>query len=195
MRRILKFRFKIQRQKQAPQQRSVNNKHSPKFSPRKNIVITFKSVLRLLRIRTKKRDIIHMDRMLELKSLSVAAVQNQDKSCVRTKTKITTSATNFVTSRSKNREKSSCFQKTGKGTSPYNVFTGAGKTECSEQVEEACRSFENYLVEMIVEEGRMMDLMDIEQLLYCWSNLRCPVFIDLVSTFYRELCKDLFTAD
>lgn len=58
--------------------------------------------------------------------------------------------------------------------------------------EYACRSFENYLVEMIVEEGRVRDLMDVEELLFCWKNLKCPVFVDLVSRFYGELCKDLF---
>lgn len=64
-----------------------------------------------------------------------------------------------------------------------------------EDVEDACRSFENYLVEMIVEEGRLKDLMDVEELLYCWKNLKCPAFIDLVSRFYGELCKDLFSTN
>lgn len=64
-----------------------------------------------------------------------------------------------------------------------------------EEVEDACRSFENYLVDMIVEEGKLKDLMDVEELLYCWKNLRCPVFINLVSRFYGELCKDLFAAE
>jgi len=64
-----------------------------------------------------------------------------------------------------------------------------------QEVEDACRSFENYLVEMIVEEGKTRDLMDVEELLYCWKNLKCPVFIDLVSRFYGELCKDLFSPD
>lgn len=62
-------------------------------------------------------------------------------------------------------------------------------------VQDACRSFENYLVEMIVEEGKVRDLTDVEELLYCWKNLKCPVFIDLVSRFYGELCKDLFSPD
>ncbi|KHN01890.1 hypothetical protein glysoja_044816 [Glycine soja] len=64
-----------------------------------------------------------------------------------------------------------------------------------QEVEDACRSFENYLVEMIVEEGKTRDLMDVEELLYCWKNLKCPVFIDLVSRFYGELCKVLFSPD
>ncbi|XP_020210696.1 transcription repressor OFP17 isoform X1 [Cajanus cajan] len=64
-----------------------------------------------------------------------------------------------------------------------------------QEVDDACRSFENYLVEMIVEEGKTRDLMDVEELLYCWRNLKCPVFIDLVSRFYGELCKDLFSPD
>lgn len=62
----------------------------------------------------------------------------------------------------------------------------------------ACRSFEKCLAEMIVDqEGKMMtrDLMDVEDLIYCWENLRCPVFLDLVGRFYRELCKDVFSDD
>ncbi|CAK9314622.1 unnamed protein product [Citrullus colocynthis] len=64
-----------------------------------------------------------------------------------------------------------------------------------EEVEDACRSFENYLVEMIIEEGKVRDLMDVEELLYCWRNLKCPVFVDLVCRFYGELCKDLFSSN
>ncbi|KAG6738151.1 hypothetical protein POTOM_059711 [Populus tomentosa] len=69
------------------------------------------------------------------------------------------------------------------------------RTFGDEDVGDACRSFENYLVEMMVEEGQVMDLMDVEELLYCWKNLKCPVFIDLVGRFYGELCKDLFSPD
>ncbi|KAJ8751395.1 hypothetical protein K2173_016596 [Erythroxylum novogranatense] len=65
----------------------------------------------------------------------------------------------------------------------------------NEDIEDACRSFENYLVDVIVEEGKVRDLMDVEELLYCWKNLKCPVFIDLVSRFYGELCRDLFSPD
>ncbi|OAY24162.1 transcription repressor OFP17 [Manihot esculenta] len=65
----------------------------------------------------------------------------------------------------------------------------------NEDVQDACRSFENYLVEMIVEEGKVRDLMDVEELLYCWKNLKSPVFIDLVCRFYGELCKDLFSPE
>ncbi|XP_065848033.1 transcription repressor OFP17 [Euphorbia lathyris] len=64
-----------------------------------------------------------------------------------------------------------------------------------EDVEDACRSFENYLVEMIVEEGKIKDLMDVEELLHCWKHLKCPVFIDMVCRFYGELCKDLFSPE
>nr|GLL42868.1 transcription repressor OFP17 [Ipomoea trifida] len=59
----------------------------------------------------------------------------------------------------------------------------------------ACRRFENYLVEMILEEGKTGDLVDVEELLRCWKSLKSPVFIDLVSRFYGELCKDLFPRD
>ncbi|KAK4419835.1 Transcription repressor OFP17 [Sesamum alatum] len=62
------------------------------------------------------------------------------------------------------------------------------------EVEDACRSFENHLIEMVVEDGRMTDLVDVEELLYCWKNLRSPVFMDLVCRFYGELCKDLFSS-
>ncbi|XP_020422298.1 transcription repressor OFP17 [Prunus persica] len=62
-----------------------------------------------------------------------------------------------------------------------------------EEVQDACKSFENYLVEMIIDEGKVRDLMDVEELLYCWKNLKSPVFIDLVGRFYGELCKDLFS--
>lgn len=62
------------------------------------------------------------------------------------------------------------------------------------EVEEACRSFENYLVEMIVEERKVRDLMDVEELLHCWNGLKSPVFVELVSRFYGELCKDLFSS-
>ncbi|XP_050219684.1 transcription repressor OFP17 [Mercurialis annua] len=64
-----------------------------------------------------------------------------------------------------------------------------------QDVEDACRSFENYLVDMIVEEGKVRDLIDVEELLYCWKNLKCPVFVDVVCRFYGELCKDLFSPE
>ncbi|XP_038705557.1 transcription repressor OFP17 [Tripterygium wilfordii] len=80
-------------------------------------------------------------------------------------------------------------------TPAYLRASRARKTEPSgnDEVEDACRSFENYLVDMIVEEGKTRDLMDVEELLYCWKNLSCPVFKDLVCRFYGELCKDLFS--
>ncbi|XP_009801447.1 transcription repressor OFP17-like [Nicotiana tabacum] len=81
-------------------------------------------------------------------------------------------------------------------TPAYVRLSGATKREVlliQNDVEDACRSFENYLVEMIAEEGKMSDLMDIEELLYCWKNLKSPVFIDLVCRFYGELCNDLFS--
>ncbi|KAG2639044.1 uncharacterized protein LOC120659046 [Panicum virgatum] len=61
-------------------------------------------------------------------------------------------------------------------------------------VEAACRSFERHLVEMLVEERKVMDLTDVEELLCCWEKLRCPAFVKLVGRFYGELCMDLFTA-
>ncbi|KAG6415553.1 hypothetical protein SASPL_122966 [Salvia splendens] len=77
-------------------------------------------------------------------------------------------------------------------TPAYVKLSGA-RAEEDDRVEEACRSFEKYLVEMIVEEGKVRDLGDVEELLHCWKELRSPVFIDLVCRFYRELCTDLFS--
>ena len=79
---------------------------------------------------------------------------------------------------------------------PASVKMGAAIEEVvsgEEEVEDACRSFENHLVDMIVDEGKMRDLMDVEELLHCWNNLKSPVFIDLVCRFYGELCRDLFS--
>ncbi|XP_022680378.1 uncharacterized protein LOC111256460 [Setaria italica] len=61
-------------------------------------------------------------------------------------------------------------------------------------VEAACRSFERHLMEMLVEERKVMDLTDVEELLCCWEKLRCPAFVQLVGRFYGELCMDLFSA-
>ena len=81
-------------------------------------------------------------------------------------------------------------------TPAYVRMSGAREREIlvQEDVEDACRSFENYLVEMIVDEGIVRDLTDVEELLHCWKNLTCPVFRDLVCRFYGELCKDLFSS-
>ncbi|KAL9140868.1 hypothetical protein ABFS82_14G065300 [Erythranthe guttata] len=64
--------------------------------------------------------------------------------------------------------------------------------EEEDDVAGACRSFEKHLIEMVVEEGKMGDLVDVEELLYYWKNLKSPVFADLVGRFYGELCQDLF---
>ncbi|XP_057548770.1 transcription repressor OFP17 [Amaranthus tricolor] len=82
-------------------------------------------------------------------------------------------------------------------TPGYVRISNDGMKESSdnlEEVEDACKNFENHLVEMIVEEGKLKDLMDVEELLYCWRNLKSPVFIDLVCNFYGELCKDMFSS-
>ncbi|CAG7875034.1 transcription repressor OFP17 [Brassica rapa] len=89
-------------------------------------------------------------------------------------------------------------------TSPITTPVSAKRTKKSlgtrdtfedNAVEDACRSFENYLIQLIVEEGKMDDLMDIEELLSSWKNLKSPVFIELVSRFYGELCRDLFSGE
>ncbi|CAN6186011.1 unnamed protein product [Urochloa humidicola] len=61
-------------------------------------------------------------------------------------------------------------------------------------VEAACRRFERHLTEMLVEERRVMDLTDVEELLCCWEKLRCPEFVHLVARFYGEICIDLFSS-
>lgn len=61
--------------------------------------------------------------------------------------------------------------------------------------DEACKSFESYLMDMLVEERKVRDLMDVEELMHCWERLKSPVFIELVCRFYGELCKDLFPRD
>ncbi|XP_042453781.1 transcription repressor OFP17-like [Zingiber officinale] len=75
-----------------------------------------------------------------------------------------------------------------------NVNKKGGKFEDDDDLEAACRSLEKYLVEMMVEEGKVRELADVEELLLCWSNLTSPVFVELVSRFYRDLCNDLFSA-
>ncbi|XP_057789829.1 transcription repressor OFP17-like [Salvia miltiorrhiza] len=80
-------------------------------------------------------------------------------------------------------------------TPAYIRMSAKAGEEEDDHVEEACRSFEKYLVEMIVEEGKVRDLGDVEELLYCWEELRSPVFLALVCRFYRELCTDLFSAN
>uniref|UniRef100_A0A453AP98 OVATE domain-containing protein n=1 Tax=Aegilops tauschii subsp. strangulata TaxID=200361 RepID=A0A453AP98_AEGTS len=60
-------------------------------------------------------------------------------------------------------------------------------------VEEACKGFERHLMEMLVEEAKVGDLMDVEELLGCWEKLRSPVFVRLVGRFYGDLCMDLFS--
>jgi hypothetical protein len=58
-------------------------------------------------------------------------------------------------------------------------------------VEEACRGFERQLMEMLVEEAKVGDLMDVEELLGCWEDLKSPAFVRLVGRFYGDLCMDL----
>ncbi|CAN6338003.1 unnamed protein product [Urochloa humidicola] len=70
---------------------------------------------------------------------------------------------------------------------------GDGRAEVDKE-EEACRSFESCLMEMLVEEGKARDLQDVEELLRCWERLKSPVFVELVCRFYGELCNDLFPA-
>ncbi|KAL1202058.1 Transcription repressor OFP17 [Cardamine amara subsp. amara] len=76
-----------------------------------------------------------------------------------------------------------------------NARTGQRDMLKEDAVEEACRNFENYLIHMIVEDGKIDDLVNMEELLFYWKNLNSPIFIDLVIRFYGELCTDLFPRD
>ncbi|KAK1425439.1 hypothetical protein QVD17_20791 [Tagetes erecta] len=80
-------------------------------------------------------------------------------------------------------------------TPAYIKMARAAMVEEDDDAKEACGKFENYLVKMIAEEGKMKDLVDVEELLYCWKNLKSPVFMNLVCRFYGELCKDLFSSN
>ncbi|KAI3744148.1 hypothetical protein L1987_57224 [Smallanthus sonchifolius] len=80
-------------------------------------------------------------------------------------------------------------------TPAYIKMARAVTMEEENDAEDACRRFENYLVKMIAEEGKMKDLVDVEELLYYWKNLKSPVFMNLVCRFYGELCKDLFSSN
>ncbi|XP_072960096.1 transcription repressor OFP17-like [Typha angustifolia] len=75
------------------------------------------------------------------------------------------------------------------------AYVKMARHERDDKAEEACRNFENYLTEMLVDERKVRDLMDVEELLLCWSSLNNPVFVELVCRFYAELCNDLFSSD
>lgn len=64
-----------------------------------------------------------------------------------------------------------------------------------DDVKEACRRFEDYMINLITEEGKFDDVMDMEEVIYHWNNLNNPIFIKLVTRFYGELCTDLFPSD
>ncbi|CAL9055205.1 unnamed protein product [Musa banksii] len=61
-----------------------------------------------------------------------------------------------------------------------------------DEVEAACRSFRSCLAEMLAEEGRVEDLVNVEELLHHWSSLRSPAFVELVCSFYEQVCNELF---
>ncbi|KAJ0250779.1 hypothetical protein HA466_0140620 [Hirschfeldia incana] len=64
-----------------------------------------------------------------------------------------------------------------------------------DDVKEACRRFEDYMIHVIVEEGKFDDVIDMEQVIYHWKHLNNPIFIELVTRFYGELCTDLFPSN
>ncbi|KAK9051242.1 hypothetical protein SSX86_027869 [Deinandra increscens subsp. villosa] len=80
-------------------------------------------------------------------------------------------------------------------TPAYIKMARMAMVEEDNDAEDGCKRFEDYLVKMIAEEGKMKDLVDVEELLYCWKNLKSPVFMNLVCRFYVELCKDLFSSN
>ncbi|KAL9993269.1 putative ovate protein family [Helianthus debilis subsp. tardiflorus] len=80
-------------------------------------------------------------------------------------------------------------------TPAYVKMGRAAIVEDDDDAEDDCQRFESYLVKMVAEEGNTRDLVDVEELLYCWKNLKSPVFMNLVCRFYGELCKDLFSTN
>ncbi|CAN6463219.1 unnamed protein product [Victoria cruziana] len=61
---------------------------------------------------------------------------------------------------------------------------GGGLEEVDDDNDEnACQDFERYVMEMIVDGRRIEDLNDVEELLCCWQDLKCPVYMDLVCRF------------
>ncbi|KAH7564768.1 hypothetical protein JRO89_XS09G0023100 [Xanthoceras sorbifolium] len=148
--------------------RSIRPRSKPRKSHPKSRVSALLSGFQRLKVSKK------MDRLVELRSVSEAGNNNNERTQL------------FPSPITPAYVKACCVSSKRDG-----LYAGPG----NEEVEDACRSFENYLVEMIVEEGKVGDLTDIEELLYCWKNLKCPVFIDLVCRFYGELCKDLFSPE
>ncbi|WOL01883.1 hypothetical protein Cni_G10602 [Canna indica] len=73
--------------------------------------------------------------------------------------------------------------------------SGASLGGFVDEEEEACRSFQSCVAEMLAEEGKVSDLIDVEELLCNWSRLRSPAFVELVGGFYQQLCNELFVED
>ncbi|XP_047314574.1 transcription repressor OFP17-like [Impatiens glandulifera] len=145
-----------------------NNSNSSSPARKKKLINRLKSVL--FCSNRGRQQSVDMDRLMKLKSFSDSGQQQKaPNSSPITPAYVRTSAAAAACLRSE-------------VNSPVVVVA-----------EDACRSFESYLVEMIVEEGKLNDLMDVEELLYCWMNLKCPIFKELVCRFYGDLCKDLFS--
>ncbi|KAL2508161.1 Transcription repressor OFP17 [Forsythia ovata] len=158
------------------------------FNPCKKIMKLFKFKLRKpvfitsLRFRRKKSKTTHTNRQTKIRSFFHSLRQTKETDQV-------TKLVNFPDEVHHKAPHPSPL------TPAYVKMRGDYKREVSDQdeLEDACRSFENYLIQMIVEEGKMRDLKDVEEFLYCWKNLRCPIFTELVCRFYGELCNDLFS--
>uniref|UniRef100_A0A0C9RLX4 Glucose-6-phosphate 1-dehydrogenase n=2 Tax=Spermatophyta TaxID=58024 RepID=A0A0C9RLX4_9CONI len=56
----------------------------------------------------------------------------------------------------------------------------------------ACQQFRRCLIEMVAEEKNVDDLVDLEEFLYCYRNLRSPVYRELIGRFYVEICVEVF---
>ncbi|RRT71039.1 hypothetical protein B296_00024741 [Ensete ventricosum] len=81
-------------------------------------------------------------------------------------------------------------------TPAYVKLASLQPREPEEELDEvgaACRSFRSCLAEMLAEEGRVEDLVNVEELLHHWSCLRSPAFVELVCSFYEQVCNELFT--
>jgi len=59
----------------------------------------------------------------------------------------------------------------------------------AESKAEACVIFERTLKEMVMEHDDPQDWLDIHEFLYYYSRLTCPFYIDMVNTFFMDICR------
>ncbi|KAG6506539.1 hypothetical protein ZIOFF_031863 [Zingiber officinale] len=61
-----------------------------------------------------------------------------------------------------------------------------------EEAEAACWRFERCVAEMLAAEEKVSDLVEVEELLSYLRDLTSPAFVELVGSFYEQICRDLF---